>query len=383
MTIPQKLEFQHTRSAAGDRQAAGWRRSILVAVVLWAATRLTFLLVGAYSYRLNGQPVPWAGMWIQWDSNFYLGIADHGYQPPTVVTGLENGQSNINFFPLLPIMVAALNVVAPSIRLAGLLAANLCLLCAAIVLHRLATRRGDTQMADWTLVCLMVLPGSFALSGPFSEAPFLAFSILTVWLAPARPAGAAFSSAILTIARWTGILQGLGLALDWLIDRIRGRDATYQRLLPICLIPIPLFVFLAYMFWLTGDGLAPLHSNAAFWQQRFGIPFQSLVLFLHTSQPRLEIQSAITLALLALTVSQVRWFTAGEMLFVVSSVACFASSDAASPSLIRYTIGLYPVHLALGRLCARHAWMRLVLLCLAMIGAAIAVAWFHGSDIYV
>jgi len=238
-------------------------------------------------------------------------------------------------------------------------------------------------MADWTLLCLMVLPGSFALSGPLSEAPFLAVSILTAWLAPTRPGAAALSSAVLSIARWTGILQGLGLALDWLIDRIRGRDATYRRLLPICLVPIPLFLFLAYMFWLTGDGLAPLHSNTAFWHQRFGEPFQSLFLFFDAPEPRLEIQSAIALALLALTASQARWFSAGEMFFVVASVACFASSEAASQSLIRYTMGLYPVHLALGRLCARHGWMRVLLLCLAMIGGAIAVAWFHGSDLYV
>ncbi len=362
---------------------SGWQRSILVSVVLWAATRLTFLLIGAYVYRLHAQPVPWAGMWKQWDANFYLSVAAHGYQPPTVITGLENGQSNINFFPLLPLLIAAVHLVVPSIGLAGLLAANACLLGAAIFLHRLAARRGTRESADWTLLCLMVMPGSFALSGPLSEAPFLAVSILTALLAPKRPAAASFSSAVLTIARWTGILQGLGLALDWLIDRIRGRDATYRRLLPICLVPIPLFVFLAYMFWLTGDGLAPLHSNAAFWQQRFGVPFQSLFVFLHTSQPRLEIQSAVALALLALTASQARWFSAGEMFFVVASVACFASSESASPSLIRYTIGLYPVHLALGRLCARHGWMRLVLLCLAMIGAAIAVAWFQGSDLYV
>jgi len=355
----------------------------MVAFALWAATRLTFLLIGAYTYRLHGQPVPWAGMWKHWDSGFYLGIAEHGYRPPTVITGLESGQSNINFFPLLPLLIAAVHLVVPSIRVAGVLAANACLLAAATLLHRLAARRGRRETADWTVLCLMVLPGSFALSGPLSEAPFLVVSILTAWLAPTRPAATSLSSAVLTIARWTGILQGLGLALDWLIDRIRGRDATYRRLLPICLVPVPLFVFLAYMFWLTGDGLAPLHSNAAFWQQRFGVPFQSLFLFLHTPEPRLEIESATTLALLALTASQIRCFSAGEMVFVAASVACFASSESASPSLIRYTIGLYPVHLALGRLCARHAWMRLVLMCLAMIGAAIAVAWFQGSDIYV
>ena len=84
-----------------------------------------------------------------------------------------------------------------------------------------------------------------------------------------------------------------------------------------------------------------------------------------------------------MTLSQIRLFTAGEMLFVIGSVASFASSDAASPSLIRYTIGLYPVHLAMGRLCGRYPAMRLLLLCLALIGGAIAVLWFHGQDVYV
>ena len=67
-----------------------WRASIATGLAAWAATRLAFLLIGAYSFRLDGQPVPWLGMWIQWDSSFYLSIAEHGYLPPTVVTGLED-----------------------------------------------------------------------------------------------------------------------------------------------------------------------------------------------------------------------------------------------------------------------------------------------------
>jgi hypothetical protein len=46
-------------------------------------------------------------------------------------------------------------------------------------------------------------------------------------------------------------------------------------------------------------------------------------------------------------------------------------------------IGLYPLHLALGRLCSQHAVMRVALLCLAIIGAALAILWFHGSNVYI
>ncbi len=360
-----------------------WARSIATGLTVWAATRLVFLLIGEYSFRLNGQPVPWLGMWIQWDSSFYLGIADHGYVPPTVVTGLESGQSNINFFPALPLLIALLRLVVPSTQAAGLLAANLCLLVAAVVLHRLAARRLDRVAADWTVLSLMAVPGSFAFSSPLSEAPFLAFSITAAYASEVNKGVAAVSSAFLTITRWTGILQGLGFALDWLVERFRGGDASYRRLLLICLIPLPLLVLLFVMFHVTGDAFAALHSNTTFWQQKFGFPFQSLVLFLHTDQPRLEIQSVLACVLLLVTLSQIRCFSAGEMLFVIGSVASFASSDAASPSLIRYTIGLYPVHLAMGRLCGRYPAMRLLLLCLAVIGGAIAALWFHGGDVYV
>ena len=362
---------------------ARWLRSIVYAVAVWSASRGTFLLIGAYSFKFDGQAVPWLRMWMQWDAAFYLSIADAGYQPPTVVTGLESGESNINFFPLFPMLITMVRTIIPSVLLAGIIAANLCLLVAAVLLHRLAQRRFDDQAADWAVISLMVVPGSFALSSPLSEAAFLLLSIAAVYLAPLRQGAAAASSALLTITRWTGILQGLGLALDWFIDRLRGREASYARLLPICLVPLPLALFLLYMFFLTGDGFASLHSNYAFWHQRFGVPFQSLVLFLSTKQPRLEMQSALALVLVLVLLSQARRFTPGEMFFVVASLASFTSSDAATPSLVRYTIGLYPVHLAIGVLCSRHSAMRVLLLCLALIGSAIAVFWFHGRDVYV
>jgi hypothetical protein len=360
-----------------------WSGSILVALALWAATRLIFLAIGAYSFRLNGDAIPWVNMWVQWDSGYYLSIAKHGYQLPIAVTGSETGQSNINFFPFTAILIAAVHVFVRWWQLAGVVAANICLLIAAAVLHRLSAVRYDINTADWSVLSLMALPGSFALSGPLSEAPFLVLSISAAYFAGRRSSMFAVSSGLLTITRLTGIFQGMGFALDWLIDRARGKDATYRRFLPICLIPLPLLVLLVYMFALSGDALAPLHSNVVFWRQEFGIPFHCLFLFATSAAPQLEIQSAVALILLLITLSQAWRFSYGELFFLIASVASFSSSGSASPSLIRYTIGLYPVHIAVGRLCGRHSAVRLLCLCLALAGAAIAAQWFRGTDLYV
>ena len=173
------------------------------------------------------------------------------------------------------------------------------------------------------------------------------------------------------------------MALDWLIARVRQQPAPYRSLMLISFIPLPLLAFSWYMFHLTGDNLAPLHSNFAFWDQQLGVPFQSLVMFLWTNQPRLQVQSVIALILIVVLLSQARMFSAGELLFVAASVVSFASSESASPSLIRYTLALYPLHLTMGRLCDRHRSMRLLLLGLAFINGALAIYWFHGRDIYV
>lgn len=350
----------------------------------WGASRLAFLAIGAYGFLLDGQPVPWLPMWIQWDAGFYLSIAEHGYMPPQAITGHENGQSNVNFFPLLPVGIALFSHVFPPASFAGVIFANVCLIVSVVLLHRLASLRSGDAAADWSAISLMALPGSFALSSPLSESTFLAFSIAAAYAnRRGRDVAAVASAAVLTVARLTGIALGAGLALDWLIARLRGGTAPYRTLMLFSFIPLPLVLFSAYMFHLTGDALAPLHSNFAFWDQRLGVPFQSLAMFLWTNQPRLQIQSVVASVMLVVLLSQARLFSAGELLFVIASVASFASSESASPSLIRYTLALYPLHLAMGRLCHRHRGMRLLLLGLAFINGALAIYWFHGRDIYV
>ncbi len=337
--------------------------------------------IGGFAYGVDGQSIPWLGLWIQWDAHYYLSILAHGYNEPTVITGLETGQSNLNFFPLLPIggwLVA--HVVTPPV-LAGLLFANACLVAAAVGLHRVATRRFGTEAADWSVVSLMVLPGSFALSGFMTESLFLAISIWSFhFFASGRSGAAAALGSLLSITRLTGVVLAAGFALDWLMRRARRRPANYAVLFLICLMPLPLVGFMAYMDWLTGDGLAFLHSQFGFWQHRLDYPLANFFLFLSSDQPRLVAQSVIGLVLLSCLLASARRFTAGEIFFVGVNIASFASSGSASPSLLRYMASLYPLHLALGQLGARRPAIRVLIVMLALVDGAMMSYWARGYD---
>ena len=349
---------------------------------MWAATRIVLELIGAASYRLDGQQVPWLHMWIRWDAGYYLDVARHGYRLPILSTGTENGQSGLNFFPLLPIGTFVVGRVVGSIAAGGLIFANLCLIAAATFLHRLAGLHGR-QEADWSVLSLMSLPGSFALSGVMSEAPFLAFSTMAAWFAVrGRPAAVAASVSLLAITRLTGLFQVAGLTVDWAIGRWRGEPASLRTIFLLALSGLPLLVYAGWMYHVTGDALVAIHSHYAFWDQRSGVPFQDFFLFAWGNGPNLVVQSVVALAMLVLLIACWRSFTVGEWVFLALSIETSSSSLALAPSLIRYMIVLYPLHLAVGRLSSRHLAGRVMLVGMTMTNAALFLPWLHGRDVY-
>ena len=364
-----------------DRQA-GWPRSVTVAFFVWFATRCVLELIAAWSFRLDGHSAPWLHLWVQWDASYYLDAATNGYRMPAIVTGNETGQSSINFLPLLPLGIALIRFLVGSPVIAGLIFTNLCLVAAGVLLHRLTCRRAGVHAADWSVLSMMLLPGSFSLSGIMSEAPFLLLSIGAVTFARSRPAWGSLCLSLLAITRLTGIVLLAGVGLDWLIDRYRGRPATYRTLFLLALSPLPLLAYAAFMFHVTGDALAAVHSHSAFWFQKEELPFQELFSFVATGEQRLQVESVISLSMVAVLLTRWRLFTAGEWLFLAVSIGTSSSAVSLSPSLIRYMIALYPVHMAVGDLCSRWFGGRLLVCLYAMINGALVIGWAHGRDFF-
>ncbi|NEB75476.1 hypothetical protein G3I40_09595 [Streptomyces sp. SID14478] len=93
-------------------RAARSLRRAAPALFAYTAVRLFVLLVfGVWSHK-EGHGI-WPALAADWDSKWYLGIADHGYER---TLGTKYDANNLAFFPLYPVLVKALAAVTPGSR---------------------------------------------------------------------------------------------------------------------------------------------------------------------------------------------------------------------------------------------------------------------------
>jgi Gpi18-like mannosyltransferase len=113
----------------------------------------------------------------RWDSFWYLNIATNGYQ----LWG-ENNQSNVVFFPLYPMLLAALKpFCGGNPVLAGWMVSSFFLVLSAVTLTRL-TKEFHPDISDPLLptTFMLVYPTAFYLNAVYSESVFLFFSLAAV-----------------------------------------------------------------------------------------------------------------------------------------------------------------------------------------------------------
>jgi hypothetical protein len=191
-----------------------------------------------------------------WDTEHYIGIAEDGYDS-TVGTFPETA-----FYPGFPVTFRVASVVTGGdLALAAVLVANVAFALALVVLYALSVRHQAPERAVWSLWFLALAPPAFAFALGYSDSLFLLFAVAAFLMAETRHpwlAGAAL--ALATLTRAPGILLVLPLLV--LYVQRDGWHAT-RSWLPLLLVPAALAGFLGYLWWLTGDPLAPFHAQQA------------------------------------------------------------------------------------------------------------------------
>jgi hypothetical protein len=123
----------------------------LQAAGIWLATRLVFVLItyfavtfAATNHSASVYPSAMLAAWSRKDVGWYLAIAQQGYWHPTAVS---RGESPTAFFPLYPMLIAALTFMlgASHRLLAAMLVSNLGVLAAFIGLGLLAAHDAQTS----------------------------------------------------------------------------------------------------------------------------------------------------------------------------------------------------------------------------------------------
>ena len=182
-------------------------------------------------------------VWARWDSDWYLLIAESGYDWPS---------STPAFFPLYPLLVAGLSrVLGGQFLLAGLVVSLLACAAAFVLLYRLVRSRLEEHDARRSVLYLAVFPTSLFLGAVYAESLFLALAIGTFLLAERGRLGwASVTAGLALLTRSQGVALVPALAVfAWRSDRRRD----------LVLPAIPALMFLAFPATLelwTGHGLA-------------------------------------------------------------------------------------------------------------------------------
>ena len=405
------------------------RRSlVLQAALFWLAARLVYI---AMAYLATALPIAATGgttdahtpvpppnasleMWRLWDGWFYESIAQHGYVRPIEAT----------FFPLYPMLVHAVAVVAGGNYLAGQMvvsAAGSFLAYLGVTL--LASREHHAPLAS--LRAFAAFPLAFFLTAFYADGLFIglcAFALLFAragaWHRAAlcaflasltRPLGAALAAPLLwefacQSRLWTLITAWPPLGWDVLRAALRNRARQLVRaplalaetasglLLILLAVPLAYLIFSVYCRVHYGDPLAWQHAQDLFgrvpgwpWQS-LGLTFQQVLQAPPASvaQTRVLLDLLPVLLVLGLTVWSIRrqpasftLLSLGVLWLSLSQPEVYVIFPDAIAASGRHMLAAIPAYLMLGQIVSRRPWLEF-LVC----GIGVAVQAFCVTYIY-
>jgi Gpi18-like mannosyltransferase len=279
----------------------------------------------------------------RWDSYWYLHIATNGYQ----YWGDKN-QSNVVFFPVYPILVAALKpFCGGNPVLAGWIVSSLFLALSAILLTRL-TQEFHPDISDPLLptTFMLVYPTAFYLNAVYSESVFLFFSLAAV-LSTLRKnfAMAGLWIALASATRVAGLFLCIFLLTEF-IQEYGFRSLFSWRAWPLAVAPMGAIVFFTYHWVEFGDFF--LYFSV---QKTFGRSFNpdSRFFDIHTNPHLVHtiLEIFFTVVTIALGIIALVRLKISYGLYMLTSLG-IAMSSGTTLGISRYSMVMFPIYLIAG-----------------------------------
>lgn len=218
--------------------------------LLWAPLRGPEAIPPFRAY--NGLTDLLFGTFAQWDSVWFIHIADFGYDSKEITA----------FFPVYPLVVAGVSVVTRSTIVAGVLVSLAAGAIAVLVLKRIAghvlSRNGQRD----TILLVALFPIGYVFSALYSDALFLALACGSFLAAQRRQAVAAGVLGALAVGTR---VMGLALvpALIVLLWPARWSLREASRLVPVLLLPVALGAYALYLDHRFGNATLFLDAQAS------------------------------------------------------------------------------------------------------------------------
>lgn len=271
------IPAQTPAAPAAERSDGGWRESIRVGGLTWAAGMVFYIAATYFSWlplqdlpaKAGNPPAgPLAALeaWNRWDAAWYIPIADSGYAPDPLRSA---------FFPVYPMLVRAAKAVTPfSTFQAAVAVSVLACLAALILIHRLATTLLDAEHGRRTAFYLLAFPTGLYLVAAYNESLFIALAVGALYLMRRGMWWwAGLLCALAGATRLTGVLLGLAFVYeylrqrDWKITRIRW-DA-----LAALLVPAGVGLYALYLDKVFGNPTQFLDAQSAWFRDGYQAPW--------------------------------------------------------------------------------------------------------------
>jgi hypothetical protein len=377
------------------RVAQPWRRELLGLVVLFVVTRSALVGVGLFSRDLVPGPVvhpqplgigtsysshAFLDLWGQWDTSWYLSIAEDGYKS----VPLQGPFANYAFFPLYPLLARWVGWFVGGPFIGGLVVSNVAFLVACVFLYRLVALDADVTTARRTVTYLFAAPGAFLFSAMLTESTFLALSVMCFYFARTDRWGAVgLLGFLLALSRAPGVL--VVVPLLWMYGKRRGFSLRRARpdALWLALFPAGLLVFMAVNEAVTGDALAFTNIQITAWGHRLQNPFLSLWRNLSGENYLWRFNAWYVLGVFGLTVALLKRLGTTYLLFVLVAVLP-PLTYGVWYSMVRYTVVVFPLYMAGARATAGRPHLdQAVVIALALLQGFLMSQWVNNGLIVI
>lgn len=337
-------------------------------VLIPAAFIIVGLVIRYFAYTaavpdasLTGFPM---GM-CRWDCGWYVYMAEHGYHPfPT--PGM-NAAGNWAFFPFMPMVVGLLHFVIPiqTMTLATIVSIGMSFATA-----RLAWPLFRQDLRAYTVFAAYLLAGPWSIyfTTFMTEAAFI---LLTTGVLVALDKRSYLSgelvAGLLSATRIVGVFMTVAMLAQLLGDH-RAAGKSWRSFVPellrrpdivlgLLLAPLGAFLYMAFLNWWIGDGLAFVHVQRA-WSRSYGNPldfiWQALTSFptdnwVPTAPEQLAVAVITGFVLIGVLFWKRQWAGA-----TFSFISLLTPLFAGMASTLRFTAALAPLAIYGARLLAAN-----------------------------
>lgn len=253
-----------TEHPLGDLKPGEWWRLALRPVVLFVLSRLGVLgLMGATTLSTRHRVLT---QLLSWDSKWYLMVAARGYVH-AIPPGTGNAaQSDLGFFPLVPLLIRAVHVATGlGFAVAGLVTTSALGLFAAVAVWFMLYNVFGRNGADRGTALVVLSPAAFVFSMVYSEGAIILFAALSlIALQHRRWILAGLCAAAATAADPVGAAAIVPCVVA-AVMAVRSRGEWRALLAPI-IAPAGIATFFIYLWLHTGSPLTWFDAQRAGWQ---------------------------------------------------------------------------------------------------------------------